>query len=78
MLCGVVLGLFHCLIEEVAGLVPCLGDGAVNGAVVLPEQGQDDARVDDLGAVALEGRHAPDQEEHLAQPVEGNPAGDEV
>ena len=34
--------------------------------------------VDDFGAVALEGRHAPREEEDLAQPVEGDPASDEV
>ena len=34
--------------------------------------------VDEFGAVALEGRHAPHEEEDLAQPVEGDPASDEV
>ena len=34
--------------------------------------------VDNVGSVALEGRHAPHEEEDLAQPVEGDPASDEV
>ena len=34
--------------------------------------------VDNVGSVALEGRHAPHHEQALAQPVEWNPAGNEV
>ena len=78
LLCGVVLRLLHCLVEQVTGLVSRLGDCTVDGALVLPEQGQDYVGVDDLGPVALEGRHAPHQEDDLAQPVEGDPASDEV
>ena len=78
LLCGIVFSLLHCFVEEVPGLVPRLGDGAVDGSLVLPEQRQDKAGVDDFGPVALQGRHAPHQEEDLAQPVEGHPAGNKV
>ena len=78
LLSGVVLGLLHRLVEQVPGLVSRLSDCTVDGALVLPEQGQDHVGVDDLGPVALEGRHAPHQEDDLAQPVEGDPASDEV
>ena len=78
LLSGVVLRLLHRLVEQVPGLVSRLSDGTVDGALVLPEQGQDHVGVDDLGPVALEGRHAPHQEDDLAQPVEGDPASDEV
>ena len=43
---------------------------------MLEEVGPDDAVVDDGGA--LHGRHAPQQEGVLDEPVEGDPADEEV
>ena len=34
--------------------------------------------VDDGGSVVVHGRHAPDEEEALGEPVERHPASDEV
>ena len=44
LLGGVVLGLLHCLVKQVPSLVSRLGEGAVDGALVLLEQRQDNAK----------------------------------
>jgi len=42
------------------------------------EQGQDNLVIYDGSSIAIQRGHAPDQEGDLAEPVEGNPASDEV
>jgi len=78
VLCGDVLGLLHGLLEDLAGLVLRLVHHVVDERLVLVEEGQDDAVVDHAGPVGLERGHAPDEEETLAEPVEGDPANQEV
>jgi len=78
LLGSVIFGLLHCLVEQVASLAASLLNGGVDGRGVLLEERQNYLGVDDSGAVVVDGSHAPDHEQALAQPVEGNPASNEV
>jgi len=64
------------LVSDQAGDLLALIDDPVDGGLVGPEPWQDDGAIDLLGS--LEGRHAPDEEDALGEPVEGDPAHQDV
>ncbi len=76
LLGGHVFGLIEGRVGELGKAVGALLHDIVDHVLVLEEIGQDDALVDD--GRALHGRHAPQEEGALDQPVEGDPADEEL
>jgi len=72
------LGSLVHLVKQVTGLAGGFVDHAVKLRLVLQEGWTDDFCIDDGRAVVLDGRHAPDHEDALGQPVEGDPPGQNV
>jgi len=73
-----VLGFVKSLVKDVSSLASCFLNGSVDGRRVLLEDRQDHLGVDDGSPVVLHGGHAPDHEQALAEPVEGDPPSNEV
>jgi len=78
LLGSVIFGLLHRLVKQISRLAAGLLQGGVDGGGMLLEEWEDYLGVDDSRAVVVDGGHAPDHEQALAEPIEGNPASNEV
>jgi len=66
------------LVEDSAREAGCLIKGRVDLAAILHEEWPDDACIDNGRAVGADGQEAPDEEDHLGEPVKREPRKDDV
>ena len=78
LLSSIIFSFLHGFVKQVSSLGSSFVNGGINPGRVLLEERKQDLGVDDAGSVTLERRHAPDQEETLAKPVEWDPASQDI